>query len=411
MAKRKAPAADADVIVVGPGPAGLALAVALAQEGLSTTLVGEVRTAGDGRTVALLDASIRLLDAIGAWHGLQMQAAPMAHMRLVDATDNLFRPPPVTFNASEIGLDAFGYNIENATLVAGLAALADKTGGLTRVGASATAFTAGADLAEISLDDGRILRAPLVVAADGRNSRMRADAGIDIREWSYPQTALTAILAHSRDHRDTSTEFHTRSGPFTLVPLPGLRSSLVWVCSPEQAETLAARDDEGFAIAVERQARSMLGRMRVEGGRGRVPMSGLSVARFTGDRIAVAGEAAHVFPPIGAQGLNLGMRDVANLRDAVVDARTRGLDIGSPEALGAYERGRRLDVRLRTTGVDALNRTLLAHFLPADLLRGAGLIALDLIGPLRRFVMREGLAPHARLPRLMSRAGAADPLL
>jgi 2-octaprenyl-6-methoxyphenol hydroxylase len=155
----------------------------------------------------------------------------------------------------------------------------------------------------------------------------------------------------------------------------------------------------------------MLGRMRLEGGRGSVPMSGLAVSRFTGNRIAVAGEAAHVFPPIGAQGLNLGIRDVANLRDAVIDARTRGLDIGSPEALAPYERGRRLDVRMRTRSVDALNRTLLAHFLPADLLRGAGLIALDLIGPLRRFVMREGLAPHVRLPRLMSRTGAADPLL
>ena len=411
MTKRNAPVADAEVIVVGAGPAGLALAIALAQEGVRTVLLGEVRTARDGRTVALFDPSIRLLDAIGAWHGLQMQAAPLVHMRLVDATDNLFRPPPVTFNAGEIGLDAFGYNIENATLVSALSALADRTAKLVRVAASATAFSAGHDLAEVSLDDGSILRAPLVVAADGRNSRMRADAGIETREWSYPQTAVTAILSNSRDHRDTSTEFHTRSGPFTLVPLPGLRSSLVWVCSPHEAERLAALDDESFALAVERQAHSMLGRMRLEGGRGSVPMSGLAVSRFTGNRIAVAGEAAHVFPPIGAQGLNLGIRDVANLRDAVIDARTRGLDIGSPEALAPYERGRRLDVRMRTRSVDALNRTLLAHFLPADLLRGAGLIALDLIGPLRRFVMREGLAPHVRLPRLMSRTGAADPLL
>jgi 2-octaprenyl-6-methoxyphenol hydroxylase len=212
---------------------------------------------------------------------------------------------------------------------------------------------------------------------------------------------VTAILAHDRDHRDASTEFHTRAGPFTLVPLPGRRSSLVWVTSPAEAQRLSRLDDANLELAIERQAQSMLGRMRLDGPRGLFPLSGLSVERYAGRRIALVGEAAHVLPPIGAQGLNLGFGDVASLRDAAVDARAAGEDIGSPTALGRYESSRRIDVPLRTTAIDGLNRSLLADFLPADFMRGLGLVALSSIGPLRRALMREGIQPRLGAPRLM----------
>jgi 2-octaprenyl-6-methoxyphenol hydroxylase len=146
--------------------------------------------------------------------------------------------------------------------------------------------------------------------------------------------------------------------------------------------------------------------MRVDGPRGLVPMSGMSVDRYWSQRLALVGEAAHVFPPIGAQGLNLGLRDAAALRDAVVDASAEGREPGSDETLSQYQRGRDLDVRLRTTAVDSLNRTLLSGLLPADFLRGAGLLALSNIGPLRRAVMREGVLPHVGAPRLMQGAAA-----
>lgn len=230
--------------------------------------------------------------------------------------------------------------------------------------------------------------ARLVIGADGRQSRVRDAAGITTRDWRYPQIALTAILGHRRDHRETSTEFHTRSGPCTLVPLPGHRSSLVWMLEPREAERIAALDDATFARSVERQTHSLLGAMTVEGARGRVPMGGLSVTRFGANRMALIGEAAHVFPPIGAQGLNLGLRDVAALRRVLHDAE----DPGSDAVIAAYDSARQTDVRLRTGAVDALNRTLLTDLLPADLMRGAGLLALSQIGPLRRIVMRQGLA-------------------
>jgi 2-octaprenyl-6-methoxyphenol hydroxylase len=170
------------------------------------------------------------------------------------------------------------------------------------------------------------------------------------------------------------------------------------VTGSEEAQRLAALDDAVLARAIERQAQSLLGAMRLDGPRGLVPMSGMSVARYCSSRLALVGEAAHVFPPIGAQGLNLGFRDVAALRDAVMDADS---DPGADETLRRYQSGRDLDVRLRTAAVDSLNRTLLTGLLPADFLRGAGLLAISNIGPLRRAIMREGVLPRIGAPRLM----------
>jgi 2-octaprenyl-6-methoxyphenol hydroxylase len=387
-----------DIAVVGAGAAGLSAALAFARDGLRTALVGSPETRRDGRTVALLNGSVRFLEALGVWPAVRQKAAAMETMRLVDDTGSLFRPPPVAFHANEIGLDAFGWNVENASLVEDLAEAARADANIEFLPNQADSLTIKGDNATIRLKDGTDLSCALAVAADGRNSALRQAAGIGARAWSYPQSALTTILAHDRDHAETSTEFHTRLGPFTLVPLPDRRSSLVWVTNPKEAQRLAALADEELALAIERQAKSILGRMRIDGPRGIVPMSGLSVERFQAPRLALVGEAAHVFPPIGAQGLNLGLRDVAALRDAVVDGRS---DPGADPVLQAYQRGRDLDVRLRTAAVDGLNRTLLSGLLPADFLRGAGLLAIGGIGPLRRAVMREGVLPRLNAPRLM----------
>jgi len=400
-----------DIAVVGAGAAGIAAALAFAREGYSVALVGKAESRHDGRTVALLDGSVRFLEALGVWGSVAPLAAPLEVMRIIDDTPSLFRAPTVSFTAREIGLDAFGWNVENAALAEKLALAASERQEIDIIDAQAVStgyqdtLSAGSQDHRITLrlSDGTSIAASLVVAADGRKSQLREGAGIKTRNWSYPQSALTTILAHDKDHRDISTEFHTRHGPFTLVPLPGRRSSLVWVTDPTAAEHMSHYDDESLARAVERQAHSLLGKMRVDGPRGLIPMSGLAVDRFHADRIALVGEAAHVFPPIGAQGLNLGFRDVAALRDAVIKASDRGEDIGSEAALATYERGRRFDVRMRTTGVDMLNRTLLAGLLPADMLRGVGLHALQMIGPLRRMVMREGVTPRIGTPQLMRR--------
>ena len=391
-----------EVAVVGAGAAGLAAALALARAGVPTALVGRHAPVADGRTVALLDGSVRFLDALGAWAGLAEKAAPLAVLQIVDDTGSLFRPPPVRFHAGEIGLDAFGWNVENAALVEALRARARATPDLTLVERDAAGFAAGEAFARIDTVEGEAVEARLVVAADGARSRLRAESGLPTRDWSYPQAALTTLLAHERPHGDVSTEFHTREGPFTLVPLPGgRRSSLVWVADRTRAECLSALSDTALAEAVTARARHMLGAMRIDGPRGLVPMRGLSVATPVAHRLALVGEAAHVFPPIGAQGLNLGLRDAAALRDAVVAARGDRRDPGARAALSGFARARRRDAALRTLAVDGLNRSLLTHLLPVDALRGLGLVALSAIGPLRRAVMREGVLPRRDAPELM----------
>lgn len=377
-----------EVAIVGAGAVGLAAALALAAEGRQVAVLGPAGAVRDGRTVALLDGSWRLLGELGLQPALAGAAAPLAVMRLVDDTGSLFRQPPVEFRASEVGLEAFGWNVENAVLVEALAAQAGRHPLIRMMPHLVTGLAVDGDGVTLSGVNFAPLRASLVVGADGRRSQVRAAAGIEAREWRYPQVALTAMFSHRREHGDASTEFHTRKGPCTLVPLPGRRSSLVWLLDPAEADEVAGLDDAAFALRVEQRTHSLLGAMTLDGPRGRVPMGGLSVERFAASRMALVGEAAHVFPPIGAQGLNLGLRDVVALREALRDAD----DPGDAAAMARYDAARQTDVRLRTGAVDALNRTLLTDLLPADLLRGAGLLALSRIGPLRRLAMRQGLA-------------------
>jgi 2-octaprenyl-6-methoxyphenol hydroxylase len=380
--------AHTDIAIVGAGAVGLVAALTLASEGRRVSVIGAATAPRDGRTVALLDGSWQMLAGLGVTAALADKAAALAVMRLVDDTGSLFRQPPVEFRASEVGLEAFGWNVGNAELVEALVDEVQRHPGIALAEGLVSEIVPGPETVTLSGAGLAPLRARLVIGADGRQSRVRQAAGIVARDWHYPQTALTGIFSHRREHYDASTEFHTRNGPCTLVPLPGRRSSLVWMLDPAEADQVAALDDAAFARRVEAQTHSLLGALTLAGPRGKIPMGGLSVERFAAQRMALVGEAAHVFPPIGAQGLNLGLRDVAALREALQGAS----DPGSDAAMTAYDRARQSDVRLRTGAVDMLNRTLLTDLVPADLLRGAGLLALSRIGPLRRLVMRQGLA-------------------
>ena len=380
-----------DVAIVGPGPVGAAAALAMAQKGFRVALIGPSSARRDGRTVALMDSSWRLLAGFGVAKRLEDEAAPLATMRLVDDTGSLFRRPPTEFKAHEIGLDQFGWNVETAILSAALLDAIAAEPAITRLDGMLSSMNADGHMAHLTLADGKALDAKLVAGADGRRSVVRAAMGIGGKDWQYPQAALTTIIRHSRAHRDVSTEFHTRSGPCTTVPLPGRRSSIVWMVTPQEGERLMALDDSALGMAIEERTHSILGAVGIDGPRGCVPMGGLSVERFSAQRTALIGEAAHVFPPIGAQGLNLGLRDVAALVNAAEAA-----DPGAADGLAAYDRSRASDVRTRTGAVDALNRSLLSDLLPVDFARGLGLLALDSFAPLRRFVMRQGLTPLGR---------------
>lgn len=382
------------VLIAGTGPVGLIAALGLARSGFAVALAGPPVRNDDRRTTALMSPALKYLNALGILGKVEPEAAPLSVMRIVDGTRRLIRSPVVTFRAAEIGERHFGLNIPNRVLTAALeqAVRAEplihwKTSLVARWSLTDTEATA-------ELADGTLLSALLAVAADGRASPARDAAGIRTTMHDYPQAALVLNFSHSRGHGYTSTEFHTETGPFTQVPLPGDRSSLVWVVRPETAEELAALDEVALSARVEEKMQSMLGRVTVEPGRQIYPLSANLPARFAQNRVALIGEAAHVFPPIGAQGLNLGVRDVIDL---VETAAANRADPGSMSALAAYDRKRRPDILARTGAVNLLNMSLLSNMLPAQMARSAGLGFLRGFAPIRAFFMREGMQPGSGL--------------
>jgi len=394
--------ASFDVAVVGGGPAGLAAAIALAESGARTALIARRAPYADNRTTALLGGSVDFLQALDVWPRCKDNAAALQAMRLVDDTGRLIRAPEVRFSAGEIGLDEFGYNIENRLLMAALEERAAGLAALTRFGDDAAAVSPGDAEVVIRTGEGKTLSARLVAGADGRHSLCREAAGIEVKRRELNQSALTFNVGHSRPHRNISTEFHTPQGPCVFVPLPGDRSSVVWVSAPKEAARLIALSDGELSEAAETRSHSVLGRLRAEPGRHLFPLAIEQPRQFAKSRIALVGEAAHVIPPIGAQGLNMGLRDAADLADLVREAMLSGEDPGSPRVMKRYDSTRRADVLSRTFAIDIANRSLLSDFLPMQSLRAAGLHLMGSFGPLRRFAMREGLAPSWRPRRRVS---------
>jgi 2-octaprenyl-6-methoxyphenol hydroxylase len=393
-----------DVAVIGGGPAGLSAAIALSMAGLHTALIARRAPYSDNRTTALLGASVDFLQSLEVWPRCQDQAAALQVMRLVDDTGRLIRAPEVRFAAGEIGRDAFGYNIENRVLVGALEDRAAELSTVARFDDEAESVTPDETAVTIGTGAGRSLSARLVVGADGRHSICREAAGISVSKRELGQSALTFNVGHSRPHRNVSTEFHTPDGPCVFVPLPGNRCSVVWVTSPREAERLMALSDAELSEVAEKQSHSILGSIVVEAGRHQFPLAIERPRQFARNRVALVGEAAHVIPPIGAQGLNLGLRDAADIAEISGKAIAAGEDPGARAVLGRYDSTRRPDVLSRTFVIDLANRSLLSDFLPVQSIRAAGLHLIGSFGPLRRLAMREGLAPSWRV-----RAGANPP--
>lgn len=392
----------ADIAVVGAGPAGLITGLALAEVGFQTAVIGPSADPRDGRTAALFQASIALLKRLGVWSEIEAAVEPLDGIRLVDATGGLFRAPEVLFDAHEIGEEAFGYNVPNAVLTAALERLAQAR--LQRVISEGVSDVAIAvDGVTLTTREGNRFEAALAAAADGRQSVCRAAAGIETRSWRYEQSALVCTLRHGRPHNRISTEFHRNAGPLTLVPAPGDTSNVVWVETPSECARLAGLGDEAFAGEISRHLHGLLGRVTVASARRVFPLSGQTAKVMGSNRVALIGEAGHVIPPIGAQGLNLSFRDAATLADIVDGARATGADIGGADTLKRYADARRFDVTSRIWTVDLLNRSLISGYAPVHFLRGAGLFALGSFGPLRRHVMREGISPQQSTPKLMQR--------
>ena len=416
----------ADCVVVGAGPVGLAAAAALAAVGREVVLVSagreaaaaddttsgatagatagatpRRRTPADGRTAALFPASIALLQRLGAWDLLADDCAALRAIRIVDATGELLRAPELLFAAGDIGWPRLGFNVPQAALARALWSCIERSGVHVAAGGPAVALQLDPARATLTLADGTSIRARLVIAADGRNSLCRAAVGIAVRRWSYPQTAIVSHFKHGRAHDGISTELHTDAGPCTTVPLPGHASSLVWVERPEAAERIKQLADGDFLAALDARLGGLLGTVTQPGPRQSFALGGLAAETLARRRVALVGEAGHVIPPIGAQGLNLGLFDVAVLADGVAAAGDKGADSGGDATLSAYAAARRGDIERRMGAVDIVNRMLISGMFPLSLARGAGLHLIAASPALRRRLIREGLQPADPLPSLM----------
>lgn len=379
-----------NAMVVGGGPVGWLSALALAKSGKNTVLVARDEPLQDLRTVALMQGSLAFLDTLGLDPKSIEDVAALETMRLIDGTKRLIRAPEVSFVASEIGHLYFALNIPVSGLVKRIQEKLATYSNFTFISGVAEDISWN-DGVRITLDDGQVLSADFVVGADGRNSKIRESADISVKKWNYPQTAFITQFHHSKPHSNISTEFHTETGPFTLVPLSGQRSSVVCVVKPDEAERLLQMPEAELAMDLEKRSQFLLGKLTNFKQRQMFPMASQISEKMASGRAFLVGESGHAFPPIGAQGLNLGIRDVQELAKQLQNASPFDIE----KTAIAYSKSRRLDVTTRTMGVDLLNRSLLTDFLPVQSLRSLGLFATKTIAPVRKAMMREGLGAHS----------------
>ena len=377
----------AEIVVIGGGLAGTLAAARLASDGRSVVLLAPPR-APDRRTTALLGPSTDTLKAVGVWETIAPLSQPLRAIRIIDDTDRLVRAPEVIFTASEVGLDALGVNVPNEPLLHALEQAARRAG-VRLISTIATEITQEPDNIVVETRDAGKITAQLAVAADGRNSPSRAAAGIAMRLDRLPQSTLVCNVTHELPHDDVSSEFHTRVGPFTLVPLSDRQCGVVWVTDPREAERLAREEPVALAATIERRSHSVLGRIEVSSPVQVFRLASALAERFATGRLLLIGEAAHIVPPIAAQGFNLTIRDIEAIATSINDQPD---DPGSSAIVEAYRRSREANASLTADAVRLVNGTLLSEMLPSQLLRAGGLFALAHLPPLRRMIIRGGLS-------------------
>ena len=395
---------DADVLIVGGGMVGTTLAIALASAGVSVAIIDRdtpeqiAAPARDGRASAIASGSQAVLDVLGVWPRVARAAQPILEVRVSDTDSLLF----LHYDHRDLGDKPLGAIVENHVIRHALnARLAELLYARVIGGRTVASLARDAHRAVAVLDDGARIAARLAIAADGRNSPLRREAGIDIVEWTYPQTGIVCTVRHERDHRGIAHERFLPAGPFAILPLSGKRASLVWTERADIARTILALDDAAFAAELALRFGDFLGALDVEGKRYAHPLSLLHAQSYIAPRLALAGDAAHAIHPIAGQGLNLGLRDVAALAEVIVDALRLGLDPGSTAVLAGYERWRRFDNTVMMAVTDSLNRLFSNRSTPLRLARDTGLAAVNQMPGLKRLFMRHAMGLVGDLPRLV----------
>ncbi|MEJ0066276.1 MAG: UbiH/UbiF/VisC/COQ6 family ubiquinone biosynthesis hydroxylase [Caulobacteraceae bacterium] len=414
-------ALDADVIIAGAGLTGATLGLAVASAGLKPILVdpqpfdAQLAPAFDGRASAIAFSSFRQWRALGLGASLEPHAQRIEQILVTDgrgAGAAASRPGPafLRFDAAEIagrtpeeppGGEPLGYMIENRRSRAALAEAVTRAGLMVLAPASVAKVAFGPALAEVTLADGRVLRAPLVVGAEGRGSVARDAAGIEVQGWSYGQSGVVATVCLEHDHQGVAYEYFLPSGPFAILPLTERRASLVWTEPTRRGEALRGARDEVFHAHLRRRFGDFLGHVEVSGPRFVYPLSMQLAAQLVAPRLALLGDAAHAIHPLAGQGLNLGLKDAAALAQVLAEAMRLGEDIGSPQVLERYARWRRLDNVAVSLACDGFNRLFSNDNPVLRAGRDAGMAIVNRLGPARRFFMQEAGGALGDLPQLL----------
>lgn len=409
-------ATEFDVIVAGAGMAGATFALAAARADLRVALIdpqpfeAQLAPTFDGRSTAVAWSSFRMLKALGLGEALEPVACRMDRILVTDgrrpgAAAKAAGAGFLRFDADEIGErtggEPLGYMIENRHIRAALAQAVGAAGVRLMTPGSVASVDASGPAARVTLADGAVLNAPLVVGAEGRGSTVRQAAGIGVTGWSYGQSGVVATVRMERDHGHVAHEYFLPDGPFAILPLTDQRASLVWTETTRRGEALRSASDEAFVSHLRRRFGEFLGDVTVEGPRFVYPLS-LSLAdRLVSDRIALIGDAAHAVHPVAGQGLNMGIKDAAALVEVVVEAMRLGEDIGSVGVLERYARWRRFDNAALAAGFDGFVRLFSNDHPAVRAARGLGLAAVNRIAPLRRAFMAEAGGATGDLPRLL----------
>ncbi|MCA3561709.1 MAG: FAD-dependent monooxygenase [Aestuariivirga sp.] len=402
-----------DVIVIGAALNGLAAALALGGTQVKRPLYVVVvdlkdprsfsTNAFDGRASAITAAARRMFESLGIWDKVAHHAQPMAEIIVTDsAIPGGARPVLLQFGEADMKGGPSAHMIENRFLYGAMLEDAQKSPHIRFcVGQAVEHYHFKPGLAAVKLADSTVLKAPLIAAADGRNSPAREAAGIKLIGWPYDQMGLVATVEHELPHNGRAEEHFTPSGPFAILPLPGNRSSLVWSERTESAQRMLKLPMKEFEDELKLRFGNHLGEVRLISGRHGYPLAMYLAETFTGPRLALAGDAAHVLHPLAGLGFNLGLRDVAALADCIHDAAALGLDIGSEPVLDRYTQWRRFDTVATGAMMDGMNR-LFANTNPVlTLLRRAGLMTVNRMGGMKSMFVSEAAGISGDLPRLL----------
>jgi 2-octaprenyl-6-methoxyphenol hydroxylase len=395
-------------IVIGGGAlAGLALALALRQ-GLGAEVAVIVadpalaaRPSRDGRATAIVAGCRRLFGALGVWGDIAATAQPILDMVVTDSKlEDATRPVFLTFAGQVEPGEPFAHMVENRYLIDALVARAEAHGIDLRATA-VTSYEASEGGVEVTLADGSVIAASLLVAADGARSKLRERAGIATHGWDYDQSGIVITVAHERDHHGRAEEHFLPAGPFAILPLTGNRSSLVWTETRSEAARIIALDEVAFHAELEQRFGLHLGEIKVLDKPRSFPLGYFVARSFIAERLALVGDAAHVIHPIAGQGLNMGLKDIAALAEVVVDAARLGIDLGQADVLERYQRWRRFDTMAMGVTTNSLNLLFSNKSTLLRTVRDIGLGLVDRVPPVKEFFIRQAAGLSGEVPRLL----------